>query len=240
MRHGPRQAAVLVTATMLVTAVLLVTAALGAGPATAAAPSAPQMLAASRHALASVASFTANGYILDGKARLGFLIHSTERGNAASGRFSSSSKSVFGFVGSYSFVRIGGTFYLDGDARFWLSAAPSSARSELTALSGKWIELPSSEVRSVATITGAMTNPSRMASLIGTDTAQADFQFGPTAILHGRRALTVRTSSELVYLVATVPHLPVEYVERTARSKTLVELGYPASLSIAAPPVSPS
>jgi hypothetical protein len=196
---------------------------------------APQALVVeSEHALAAVGSFTLNGFFIQGRSRVGLLLRSSEHGTAAAGTLTSTTKSGAGFVGEVSFVRIGSALYLKGNQPFWASSTGSLPKVVLKLLGGQWIQLPSSEVKTLAGALGVFTNPSRLAtSLLGAASSKG-LAIGPPTSIAGEPVLSVEGGGGVLYVARNGDHLPVEIVG-TGASRGSFRFGYPRTMAIKAP-----
>lgn len=188
----------------------------------------------SRHALSTRQVVDVAGTFRHGRGRLHVVVRSTGRGRSAEGTFWSTSKATAGFVGAYSFVRIRGHVYLKGNAAFWSSSA-SVPTSVVQHLRARWIELPASYGNRIATGSGRLTNPSRLAAgfLAAGDAKGAAFE-APRRI-GGQLVRPIRLTHGTLFVRRSGVPLPLVIVGRSAATSWSVRFGYPQAKRIAPP-----
>lgn len=212
-----------------------VSAGVGATASAQAAPTPVQVLSESEHALAHATNLTVNGYIGAGADRFDILVRSAKGGAAAAGTLSSTSASAIGFAGKVSFVRLGPTFYLKGDQRFWATSGGSSmTKPVLAALGGHWIRLPGSQVKQIAAEFGTLTNPARLATGLLGAALRSKLSFGPHVRVQGQPALAVRSPKGVLYVAAHGAPVPLELAASGAAGAIVFH--YPKTLTISRPP----
>lgn len=221
------------------------------------AKSVPAIFASSVAALRAEPAVAVTGEITSGASALhAFDVVSVGTGarTAVAGRMAvSGDPSAFSFAGSFSFVRLDGKLYLNGDQDFWTSLAagkPSTAKGRALLqllygeVVGRWVVYTPSAATELASDAVGLMEPFQFASAIlsGEPSKYAKVN-GPTIDGEPTVALTADKGGQLAIATVGAP-LPLQASgELTAAGRpatVLIHFSYPKAPTIVAPGAAPS